>query len=136
MELDFMSNLRDEVNTLGLSLICKLGELEPNESLVVYMLPGGRTTGGGYDGTIEKRFNLEFAVKTKSLLEGYQLLNKVGRHLELLSNLPSKNDSYEFMGIVVASEPNEVGDGVTDYKIHTMSVQADIELYEGVLMNG
>lgn len=133
-ELDFIKVMRDYVNTLGLSYVCKLGYLETTDSLVVYPLPGGRTIREFYDGIKDKQLIFEFAIKTKSNLQAYNALNQIGRSLEAVGTLDSSNDSYEMdKSIMVGSEPNLVNINEQGYYTYLLTIQVELTTLQEVI---
>lgn len=136
MELDFIKVLRDETNKLNLDFVGALGYLTTAESMALYPLAGGTTIQEFYNGVKDKRLNFEFAIKTKNNLKAYNTLNQIGRFIDAEPILNSLNGSYTLNRIAVASEPTMIMQDTAGFFIYQLTIQAEMTLYEGVVMNG
>lgn len=125
--MDFMEQLVLNVNKIpNLPVKCKLGYLTTSDSLCMYSLPGGRVTGGYYDGTKNQELNYEFSMKSKNLKSLNETLWLIQNHLEGLSTLESADNSFSFDSIYITNKPfiSQMDD--TQYYIFALTVQAKI----------
>jgi len=132
LQLDMIPRIKDEINTLGLPIVCHIGLLRPGESMAIVQSPGGNET-TYMDGTRTKAFNVEVNIQTTSHQTAYDLLTQISSHLENLDDLPSKNDSYEFEEIQTLSSPSIVGQGEDGSFIYTMTIKSQIFIKKGVI---
>lgn len=128
---DFSEVLRDFINTLNLSLTCRLDYLAETEDLVLYPLPGGKILKEYMDGKQDISLVLEVAIKTLDHQRTSSILWTINHALANFDlELPSKNNSYQFRGLEV-SQPflNDRDD--QGFYIYMLDVTAEIEVNGG-----
>nr|DAD84567.1 MAG TPA: Minor capsid protein [Siphoviridae sp. ctHSm42]DAD93118.1 MAG TPA: Minor capsid protein [Siphoviridae sp. ctFxs15] len=128
---DFSEVLRDFINTLNLSLTCRLDYLAEKEDLVLYPLPGGKILKEYMDGKQDISLVLEVAIKTLDHQRTSSILWTINHALANFDlELPSKNNSYQFRGLEV-SQPflNDRDD--QGFYIYMLDVTAEIEVNGG-----
>lgn len=128
---DFSGVLRDFVNTLNLSLTCRLDYLSEKEDLVLYPLPGGKILKEYMDGKQDISLIFEVAIKTLDHQRTSSILWAINHALANFDlELPSKNNSYQFRGLEV-SQPflNDRDD--QGFYIYMLDVTAEIEVNGG-----
>lgn len=128
---DFSEVLRDFINTLNLSLTCRLDYLSEKEDLVLYPLPGGKILNEYMDGKQDISLVFEVAIKTLDHQRTSSILWTINHALANFDlELPSKNNSYQFRGLEV-SQPflNDRDD--QGFYIYMLDVTAEIEVNGG-----
>lgn len=128
---DFSEVLRDFINTLNLSLTCRLDYLAETEDLVLYPLPGGKILKEYMDGKQDISLIFEVAIKTLDHQKTSSILWAINHALANFDlELPSKNNSYQFRGLEV-SQPflNDRDD--QGFYIYMLDVTAEIEINGG-----
>lgn len=128
---DFSKVLRDFINTLNLSLTCRLDYLSEKEDLVLYPLPGGKILKEYMDGKQDISLIFEVAIKTLDHQRTSSILWAINHALANFDlELPSKNNSYQFRGLEV-SQPflNDRDD--QGFYIYMLDVTAEIEVNGG-----
>lgn len=128
---DFSEVLRDFINTLNLSLTCRLDYLSEKEDLVLYPLPGGKILQEYMDGKQDISLVFEVAIKTLDHQRTSSILWTINHALANFDlELPSKNNSYQFRGLEV-SQPflNDRDD--QGFYIYMLDVTAEIEVNGG-----
>nr|DAE55884.1 MAG TPA: Minor capsid protein [Caudoviricetes sp.] len=128
---DFSEVLRDFINTLNLSLTCRLDYLSEKEDLVLYPLPGGKILKEYMDGKQDISLIFEVAIKTLDHQRTSSILWAINHALANFDlELPSKNNSYQFRGLEV-SQPflNDRDD--QGFYIYMLDVTAEIEVNGG-----
>lgn len=128
---DFSEVLRDFINTLNLSLTCRLDYLAEKEDLVLYPLPGGKILEEYMDGKQDISLVFEVAIKTLDHQRTSSILWTINHALANFDlELPSKNNSYQFRGLEV-SQPflNDRDD--QGFYIYMLDVTAEIEVNGG-----
>lgn len=128
---DFSEVLRDFINTLNLSLTCRLDYLAEKEGLVLYPLPGGKILKEYMDGKQDISLVFEVAIKTLDHQRTSSILWTINHALANFDlELPSKNNSYQFRGLEV-SQPflNDRDD--QGFYIYMLDVTAEIEVNGG-----
>lgn len=135
MKLDFMEQLMNQINSLGLYTTCSIGLLGESESLSIMAMPGGDET-VYMDGTRDKSYELQVNAKSTNQLECYDALTVIYQKLENLSELPSQNGSYDFQKFDTKSLPNLIGQDEQGYYVYAANISAKITIYKGVDTNG
>lgn len=128
---DFSEVLRDFINTLNLSLTCRLDYLAEGEDLVLYPLPGGKILKEYMDGKQDISLIFEVAIKTLDHQRTSSILWAINHALANFNlELPSNNNSYQFRGLEV-SQPflNDRDD--QGFYIYMLDVTAEIEVNGG-----
>lgn len=128
---DFSEVLRDFINTLNISLTCRLDYLSEKEDLVLYPLPGGKILKEYMDGKQDISLVFEVAIKTLDHQRTSSILWTINHALANFDlELPSKNNSYQFRGLEV-SQPflNDRDD--QGFYIYMLDVTAEIEVNGG-----
>ena len=128
--LDFITQLRNYAEELGLAYPIKIGALAAEESLSLYALPGGKTVKRFMDGTEDKQLNLEFAIKASSQTqkEAISALDKIAQALPD-AEIISANGSYDFRKIEIASEPFIV-DMDEKFIYYRLGITAELTIYK------
>lgn len=134
-ELDFMGNLNNEINSLGLYAPSTIGLLKKDESISIMAMPGGAET-EYMDGTRDKDYQIQVNAKSQNQLNCYNALNYIYQTLENLQELPSQNGSYEFNKITTTSLPSLLHQDEQGFWVYVLSLSAKITIYKGVVMNG
>lgn len=129
--MDLIERLKDSVNTIdGLPVRCLLGYLKPEESFVVYPLPGSKVVRRYYDGIKDQVLNFEFAMKSKDQQKIHQTLWATQNYLEQLEELSSKDGSFDFDGITVTNKPFITNLDDTGYYIFNLDVAIEVTSYK------
>lgn len=129
--MDLIERLKDTVNMIqGLPIRCLLGYLKPDESFVVYPLPGSKVVRQYYDGIKDQTLNFEFAMKSKDQQKIHQTLWAVQNFLEQLEELSSKDGSFDFDGITVTNKPFITNLDDTGYYIFNLDVAIAVTSYK------
>ncbi len=100
---DFSTVLLNHIKKLNLAIPARLDYLGEHEDLVIYPLPGGKVEAEDMAGTQTVSLPFEIAIKSQdqSLTNAtLWLINTSLSQLDL--DLPSLNQSYEFLGLEVA----------------------------------
>lgn len=129
--MDLIERLKDTVNMIqGLPIRCLLGYLKPDESFVVYPLPGSKVVRQYYDGIKDQTLNFEFAMKSKDQQKIHQTLWAVQNFLEQLEELSSLDGSFDFDGITVTNKPFITNLDDTGYYIFNLDVAIAVTSYK------
>ncbi|WP_313430009.1 minor capsid protein [Siminovitchia terrae] len=129
--MDFMERLTERVNEIPeLPIQCKMGYLGTAESFVVYPLPGSGVVQKYMDGTSDQQLNYEFAMKSKVQSKIHQTLWLVQNELEALSELESRDNSFEFEELIITNKPfiNQLDD--QGWFVFLLDVQAKITVFK------
>ena len=125
---DFSEVLRDFINTLNLPLTCTLDYLSEKEGLVLYPLPGGKVEDEDMAGTQTVSLPFEIAIKSRDQALNNTILWQINAALSKIDlDLPSKNKSYNFLGLAVdkpyLNDLDEQG-----FYIYLLDVTASLEI--------
>lgn len=130
-ELDFLVQLNQYINSLGLYARSILSVLTENESLSLIALPGGIET-VYMDGSKDKDYNVQINAKSKDQLNCVNALNAIAYSLENLYALPSSNQSYELDRFILSGMPSYVSQDAQGFFIWQLTVTAKITIDKGV----
>lgn len=128
--MDFMERLCDEINDMPqLPVVCKLGYLGTDESLVLYPLPGSKVVQEFMDGTSDQQLNYEIAMKSKSQNKINSTLWTIQNELEKLKALDSQDDSFKFDELIITNKPfiNQIDE--QGWFVFLLDVQANITVF-------
>nr|DAN10246.1 MAG TPA: Minor capsid protein [Caudoviricetes sp.] len=125
---DFSTVLLNHIKKLNLAILARLDYLGEHEDLVIYPLPGGKVEAEDMAGTQTVSLPFEIAIKSQdqSLTNAtLWLINTSLSQLDL--DLPSLNQSYEFLGLEVAkpflNDLDEQG-----FYIYQLDITASLEI--------
>ena len=125
---DFSTVLLNHIKKLNLAIPARLDYLGEHEDLVIYPLPGGKVEAEDVAGTQTVSLPFEIAIKSQdqSLTNAtLWLINTSLSQLDL--DLPSLNQSYEFLGLEVAkpflNDLDEQG-----FYIYQLDITASLEI--------
>ncbi|MBZ2024491.1 minor capsid protein [Streptococcus sanguinis] len=125
---DFSTVLLNHIKKLNLAIPARLDYLGEHEDLVIYPLPGGKVEAEDMAGTQTVSLPFEIAIKSQdqSLTNAtLWLINTSLSQLDL--DLPSLNQSYEFLGLEVAkpflNDLDEQG-----FYIYQLDITASLEI--------
>lgn len=128
--MDFMERLCDEINDMPqLPVVCKLGYLGTDESLVLYPLPGSKVVQEFMDGTSDQQLNYEIAMKSKLQNKINSTLWTIQNELEKLKALDSQDDSFKFDELIITNKPfiNQIDE--QGWFVFLLDVQANITVF-------
>lgn len=129
--MDFVERLTDRVNEIPtLPIKCKIGYLGTDESFVVYPLPGSRVVMEYMNGTKEQQLNFEFAMKSKSQSRIHNTLWLVQNELEALTELESKDGSFEYDELIITDKPFINNADEQGWFVFLLDVQAKITVFK------
>ncbi len=131
MELDFMLQLNDKINSLDLYAPCYIGLLGPEDSLSIMAMPGGDEV-VFMNGARDKDYQVQVNAKSKDQLACLNALTYIYQTLENLIDLPSENDSFDFQSISTKSLPNLVAQDEQGFFVYVLNISAKITIYKGV----
>lgn len=129
--LDFLDQLNNYINSLGLYARCKVGIVEDGEGISINMMPGGEEI-IFMDGERDKSQNIQIVAKSRNHQKCIDTLTKIYRKLENLNDLTSLNDSFEFKGISTTSYPSLILHDENGNFIYEVTINTNITIYEGV----
>lgn len=126
-ENDFQTVLLGFINSLGLSIHARLDYLEEAvDDLVINQIPGGKVDKEYMDGTQEISLPFEIMVKSKDNQMANDTIWRVTNALSAFDiNLPSKDNSYDFLSISV-NRPAVNGRDEQGFYYYSMDVVATI----------
>lgn len=128
--MDFLDRLNDSINSISnLPVKIKKGYLSEKESLAIYSLPGGRVTQRFYDGSKEETLNYEIGMKSEDGSKVETTLREISDFIENLAELKSKDGSFSFMNISIASKPFIGPTETQDWFVFLLEIQAKIITY-------
>ncbi|MBO0456189.1 minor capsid protein [Enterococcus hulanensis] len=128
--MDFLDRLNDSINSIpNLPVKIKKGYLSEKESLAIYSLPGGRVTQRFYDGSKEETLNYEIGMKSEDGVKVETTLREISDFIENLAELKSRNGSFSFMNISIASKPFIGPTETQDWFVFLLEIQAKIITY-------
>ena len=129
--MEFMERLCDRINEMPkLPVVCKLGYLGTDESLVLYPLPGSKVVQEYMDGTSDQQLNYEIAMKSKLQSRINQTLWTIQTELEKLKELDSQDNSFKFEELIITNKPfiNQIDE--QGWFVFLLDLQANITVYK------
>jgi len=127
--VDFINSLKDSINTLNLPLKMRTGYLSDKETLVVYPLPGSTVTQTYMDGVKDVNLNYEIAMKSKDGAKIEQTLWQVQDYLDVLEEIQSNDESFEFNTLTITSKPFINDADEQGWFVFLLDIQANITVY-------
>ena len=105
--MDFQERLGDYIDSLGLDIRLVNDSNVDDDSIALLALAGGKTIKTYYNGVSDKVLNYEISGKVKDENRNKVLsaLYTLAEKIEDLTVLESNDESFEFNGIEIASEP-------------------------------
>lgn len=127
-----MERLQDYINSIdSLPVPCQLGYLGTDESLVMFPSPGSRVTAEYMDGIKEASMNYTISMKSKSQRKIHNTLWIIQNELEVLSDLQSHDDSFEYNDLVVTNKPFISDADEQGWFIFMLDIQANLTILKG-----
>lgn len=126
---DFLEVLCHHLNTLSLPLIARVDYVDETEDLALYPMPGGAIESEDLAGNQTVALNFGIAVKSQDQQKANAILWEINADLTRFDlNLPSQNQSYEFLGLSVINTPslNELDE--QGYYIYQLEITARLEI--------
>jgi len=101
-----MDRLADKIDAIpNIPLRIDFGYLGSSESLVMHPLPGSRIIDEYMDGTKDVQMNYAIAMKSKNQQKVHNTLWLIQNQLEMLHELESQDNSFEFDSLTITSKP-------------------------------
>lgn len=125
---DFSEVLLEHIKSIQSKIPSALGYLDEKEGLVIYPLPGGKVEGEDMAGTQTVSLPFEIAIKSRDQALNNTILWLINAALSKMDlDLPSKNKSYNFLGLAVdkpyLNDLDEQG-----FYIYLLDVTASLEI--------
>lgn len=127
--MDFIDRLKDSVNTLSLPLKMRTGYLSDKETLVIYSMPGSKTTQLYMDGTKDVNLNYEIAMKSKDGQSIENTLWNIQDYIENILEINSKDNSFEFNEINITNKPFISDADTQGWFVFLLDVTANVTIY-------
>ena len=127
-ENDFSEVLLEHIKSVQAKIPSKHGYLDEKEGLAIYPLPGGNVVDEDMAGTQIVDLPFEIAIKSRDQELNNNTLWQINAALSKMDlELPSKNGSYEFLGLKVdkpyLNDLDEQG-----FYIYLLDVTASLEI--------
>jgi hypothetical protein len=125
---DFSEVLLEHIKSVQSKIPSALGYLDEKEGLVIYPLPGGKVEGEDMAGVQTVSLPFEIAIKSRDQVLNNTILWQINAALSKMDlDLPSKNGSYNFLGLAVdkpyLNDLDEQG-----FYIYLLDVTASLEI--------
>ena len=99
---DFSEVLLEHIKSVQSKIPSALGYLDEKEGLVIYPLPGGKVEDEDMAGVQTVSLPFEIAIKSRDQVLNNTILWQINAALSKMDlDLPSKNESYNFLGLAV-----------------------------------
>ena len=134
-QLDFLDRLRDTLNQVTLPPDVQgfeLGMLRDDPSIAIIPQPSGEEQ-IYFGGKRNKVYNIGILMKHHYDGVCNDTLTNVYQYLERLRDLPSLNESYEFVMLRTTNLPNKVGHDDFKNQVWSVDFAITITIYKGVL---
>lgn len=130
MTLDFLERLVGTLNNQNYYSLVVSPILVDGNSIAVMTTPSNDYD-HYYDGSYRQRYAFQVMTKHTSQMTAYQTLLNITNLLRDIMDIPSANDTYEFEGIKIKTDPNVL---MKDDKYYYFSAQFTADLYiKGVI---
>jgi len=130
--MDFIERLQDTINGIEyMPLICHLGYLKEDESLVLFPSPGSRIIQEYMDGEKEAQMNYTIAMKSKKQGLIHGTLWIIQNELERLGDIKSDNGSFEFNSLDVTNKPFITDADEQGWHVFMLDIQANLTILKG-----
>ena len=125
---DFSEVLLEHIKSVQSKIPSALGYLDEKEGLVIYPLPGGKVEDEDMAGVHTVSLPFEIAIKSRDQVLNNTILWQINAALSKMDlDLPSKNESYNFLGLAVdkpyLNDLDEQG-----FYIYLLDVTASLEI--------
>lgn len=95
--MDLVERLSDSLNKIeSLPTRVRIGYMQPDDYLALYPLPGSSVRDEDWSGNQTKHMNYEVAIRTQDPQLGNDSLWRISDYLEQVTDIKSKNDSFQF----------------------------------------
>jgi superfamily II DNA or RNA helicase len=121
--MDFIDRLKEVADAMKVPII--IYTLDQTESIRLSSQAGGRTIRKYRNGDAIKELPFEFVFKTEDDF-GDRTMSELAELLEEVEDLPSKNNSYQFMGLTIVNEPFFAGKDKQNYLYYRLVIQAKL----------
>lgn len=121
--MDFIDQLLEVSNQVPVPI--RIHSLDKDESMRLTALPGGKTVETFMDGSKQKELNYEFVYKTKCE-NADRIMIELGELLEEQEDIPSSNNSYQFVGITIVDEPFFTGYDDKQFLYYRLAIKATL----------
>jgi|GEM_PF-316065 len=126
---DFIYQLVDFLKSLKLPMPVKIGLFEEEDTIALAPMQGGLVIQNYYNGIQNQRLPYEIGIK---VFENQQLaldtLTLIADELTKVSNIPSQNESYEFLNIQISSKPFFRGQDVDGFFFYRLEIEVDLNV--------
>ena len=103
--MDFNDRLKEAINSQKMPLPTSIGLPGTAESASFYAMPGGQVTREYMDGEKDVALAYEYVIHSQDQEASNDQLWQVQNYLETLTDLDSKDGSYQFGTISITSKP-------------------------------
>lgn len=131
LNLDFLNCLKSKIKTLYSGTV-KVGVLDTGESISIMQMQGGSER-RFYDGSRDKNFNIQVAMKSNDSNNCYNTLTNIAYTLSN-SSVNSVNNSYEFTDLQQNGEVSLISQTEDEEYIYAVNMIASLHIKKGVVI--
>lgn len=125
--MDLMERICEELNTIdGLPSRVRMGYMQPDDNIGLYPLPGSSTIEEDWSGNQTRRMNYEVAIRTKNQQLANSCMWQLSSHLESVTDVSSKDNSYEFNDIQQTGLPSISEQDDQGYSVYMLDFYVEI----------
>ncbi len=139
IQMDFPKKLNEFITEQNYGIKNIIGLAQKGDSLSVLLLPGGPQR-IFHDGSRDKTYTVQFITKISDVNENVNahelslnIMTDLISKLEVLEDLPSENDSYEFVDIEIATLPSFMSMDEMGNIFYTFTINANLYIKKGVV---
>lgn len=130
--IDFEDRLLDCIDSLGIDLPVYTDSNDVDASLSVVRMPGSRTISEDYEGNKDKSYKYFIQLKCdqKDRQKAIQALELLADKLDEFVDIPSLNNSYEYLGTTVSNEPYFMGQNTDGSLFFRFLIDTELSIYK------
>ncbi|MCG4280856.1 minor capsid protein [Lacticaseibacillus saniviri] len=129
--MDFVERLNDAINAIPeLGEHSRQGFVGPDVSLAISPIPGSRVVQKYMDGMADEQLNYTVVLKSKDLERLQKTLWAIANHVEEITGIKSRDNSFDFDEIVITNKPNLSSQDESGFYYGQLDIQATVTTYK------
>lgn len=131
-QIDFEDRLLDLIDSLDIEFPTYADSNDVDSSISVVRMPGSRTVSEDYDGNKDKSYKYFVQIKCdqterQTAIKAMELL---ADELDEVVDIPSLNNSYEYLGTTISNEPYFMGQNTEGGLFFRFMIETELSIYK------
>lgn len=131
-QIDYEDRLLDYIESLDIDYPVYTDSNDIDSSISVVRMPGSRTVSEDFEGNKDKAYKYFVQLKCDETerQKAVQALELLADELDDVIDIPSQNNSYEYLGTTISNEPYFMGQNTEGGLFFRFLIETELSIYK------